>query len=71
MVMMDNLIEINKAFNSYKFYEKEHYYTYNGQKVKYSVTQFINTKHMSFNRDEVSLYVANRDNISQEAILSN
>lgn len=69
MVMMDNLIEINKAFNSYKFYEKEHYYTYNGQKVKYSVTQYIATKHKDFDLEAISAYVANRDNKPQQVVI--
>ena len=69
MVNNNFIIDLNTTFNDYKFYEKEHYYTYQGKKVKYSVTQFIDTKHKKFDRDSLSKYVAKRDNLSQEDVL--
>lgn len=69
MDMKDNLIALNTCFNDYMFYEDEHYYTYRGKRVKFSVTQFTGTKHKEFDKDKMSAYVAKRDSRSQEEVL--
>ena len=63
------LLKLNTVFNDYKFYEKDHYYTYSGKRVKYSVTQFIDTKHIKFDKENLSKYVAQRDNLTQKEVL--
>lgn len=63
------LININKVFNDYSFYEEDHYYTYKDKRVKTSVTQFIENKHLPFNKEKISAYVAQRDNKSQDQVL--
>lgn len=68
--MKDNiLIQLNTSFNDYCFYEDGHYYTYQGKKVKTSVTQFIENKHLPFDKEKISAYVAQRDNKDQKQIL--
>lgn len=63
------LVQLNTSFNDYCFYEKEHYYTYKDKRVKCSVTQFVSQKHIEFDKENMSAYVAKRDKVSQEEVL--
>lgn len=55
---------------NYKFYEKEHYYEYEGKRVKTSVTQFISNFHKPFDEPKWSKHVAKRDNREVEDVLA-
>lgn len=56
-------------FNDYLFFEKEHKYTYKGEPVKTSVTQFIERFFEPFDSQEISKKYAIKHKRTQEDVL--
>lgn len=56
-------------FRDYKFYEAEHYYTFKGERVGTSVTQFVGSKCKPFDTDMMSKYVAEKQGGTQQDVL--
>lgn len=66
---IDTLLLWSK-FNQYMFYEKEHYYTFNGERVKTSVTQFVGSLSPLFDKESISKKISINSGIPQEEILA-
>lgn len=72
MVLENNLnflLNLEESFSNILFFEKEHKYTINNETAKYSVSQLIKKYETPFNADDVSIYVAKRDGLSQKDVL--
>ena len=64
-----NSLLIWHAFNCYNFEESTHSYYYNGKKVRYSVTQFIQRFHEKFDSEEISFNYAEKHGLNQQDVL--
>ena len=64
-----NTLLLWSKFNDYKFYEKEHYYTYQGKRVQTSVTQLLKQYSKPFDQDKWSQIIAKREKVTQQEIL--
>lgn len=64
-----NSILIWQKFNNYEFIEDTHTYYYNGSKVRYSVTQYINRFFEPFDSEDISKKYALKHNLKQEDVL--
>ena len=66
---MEYLKELNKAFSKFKFYEKDHHYECNGQRVGISATTLIEQYTNEFDSESVAERVATKENKSIQEIL--
>lgn len=64
-----NSLLVWHKFNCYNFEESTHTYYYNGNKVRYSVTQFIRRFFEEFDSDSISKKYADKHKLSQEEVL--
>ncbi len=65
-----NSILIWQTFNGYMFEEKTHTYYWNGSKVRYSVTQFIDRFFEPFDSENISRKYAEKHGRTQEDVLA-
>ncbi len=65
-----NSILIWQKFNCYNFVEDTHTYYWNGNRVRYSVTQFIDRFFEPFDSEGVSKRYAEKHNLKQEDVLA-
>ena len=65
-----NSILVWQKFNCYNFVESNHTYYYNGSRVKYSVTQYIDRFFEPFDRDGVSARYAAKHGRTQEDVIA-
>jgi len=64
----DSLITLEEAFSDIKFFEKDHHYEINGERVAMSVSQLINKYEKPFD-DKIAHNVAKRDGKLVEDVL--
>ena len=69
MTREEYLKELNKAFEDFKFFEKDHHYEYKGERVGMSVTRLIEEYTNEFDSQAVAEKVAVRDNKSVQEVL--
>lgn len=65
-----NTLLLWTKFRDYHFYESEHYYTYKGERVGTSVTQFVGSKSQPFDKEKMSQRVAEKEGCTQQEILN-
>lgn len=65
-----NSILIWQKFNCYNFVESTHSYYYNGKRVRYSVTQYIDRFFEPFDSQGISARYAKKHHVKQEGVLA-
>lgn len=57
------------SFNNYLFEESKHLYYYNGEPVKYSVTQYIHRYFEEFDVDSIATKYANKHHLDKDEVI--
>ena len=71
MIVDKDTLLIWSHFSDYMFYEAEHYYTFKGKRVKWSVTQFVSSVSQPFDKETMSQRIAEKQGCTQKEILDN
>lgn len=69
MTKEEYLKELNKAFDDFKFFEKDHHYEYKGKRVGMSVTRLIEEYTQEFDSQAIAERVALKENKSVQEVL--
>ena len=69
MTKQEYLKELNKAFDDFKFFEKDHHYEYKGKRVGISVTRFIEDFTNEFDAETIAERVAIKEDKTIQQVL--